>query len=175
MHTHSFFKHTPASYQFRICSLIFAWGIGLLVGMVLAIRNFAISVDSFFTAFITQPSLAQLLLAIGLPIVFVCLTLQFSVFYLSCLPVFITALCRGFCGMAIVLALGNRAWLIRLLFLFSSSCGSTLIWWLLLRHCQSRRTSFIKDVCAAGVLVCGIIAVELIVISPFLSQLTKYF
>ena len=175
MHSKCLFKHFSSFPKLHIHLLAVLWGAGLLVGILLSTTCSGESIAVLHGALATSASPLLLFFTIALPVAVTILSLTTPLFVLSYPAAFLTAVCHGFCGILIYLAQGNCSWLLRPMILFTSSCTSVLMWWLLIRNCKGRRAHFGADIRLAGILFCCIFVVDLFVISPLLTDLTKYF
>ena len=171
MHTKWVFKHFRPRAGEQNFFLILLWGIGLVLGVMMCVlAPYDIS-DIFFGAINTKSSIFSLSLICILPVVFAALSVRMPFRVLSYLPVFLIAVSRGFCGTAIYIAVGHAAWLLRSLLLFSATCTSVLMWWILL---QANTGSHInKQVRLSLCLSCLIYIIELFLISPLVGDLVK--
>lgn len=163
--------------RFRICKrnkfmILFAfWVIGLVTGIIFAIlfRLGSAPILNAAKETIRQPYFV--LFVNILPIVLIAVAIH-NHCRMFCLPLlFLEALCHGFCGMLPAFPFGDGAWLVRFFLLFSASCVSVVMWWLLLRHLSCNENSFSNDVLLACVLVCAVSLVDIYFISPQFSNL----
>lgn len=173
MHSKWVFKHFYPWSGRRVRLLAALWILGLLVGIILCSISSYDAAGMLYNAISTSPAPLGLFLVCVLPVVFTAIALTSPLFQLSYLVVFLSAVSHGFCGIMIYIAQGNVAWLLRPLLLFSASCTSVLMWWLLL---QSKTKSYLhKNIRLAGVMSCFIYIVDLFLVSPFVGDLAKYF
>ena len=175
MHSKCLFKHFALLPRLRIQLLAVLWGTGLLVGILLSATCFRESTAVLRSALTVTTAPFLLFLTIALPVAVTAVALSTPLFTLSYPLVFFTAVCHGFCGILIYLAQGSSSWLLRPMILFSASCTSVLMWWLLIRNSKEKCLSLGADIRLAGVLSCFIFVIDLFVISPLLTDLTKYF
>ena len=147
---------------------------GLLIGIFLAETKTAFA-DFFFRSHITASRSLLSLIVLTVPVAVVCVALKFRSWVLSYLTVLFIFICRGFCGMLLHLAIGDSAWLIRDLLMFSANAFSVLICWLLYRHCNGMQASFVRDLRIVSVFISIVFIFDFLVISPLLSSLFKYF
>lgn len=175
MNTRFIFNRFELFSKTRIYFQMILWGLGLCIGILLAL-SFSKSFDyTLQPALFENPSLLFLIVATALPITAFSVVLGCRFFSLGYLLILLESVCRGFSGMYVFTVLGSGAWLIRLLLLFSSSSASVLIWWLLLRHSEYKRPSFSADVRLAAILVLVICFFDYFVIAPYLIGLSMYF
>lgn len=153
--------------------LVSLWCLGLLFGIL---SSFACREDSYvILASIGKPaSPFAVFLINGLPLAITAFALYRSIHFLLYPLFFLNAFCRAFCA-TLALMLGGGGWLIRFLFLFSGSCTSVLMWWLIFCHINERGNRFFHDVYLVSFLSCGISLIEIFLISPLLRELSNYF
>ena len=173
MHTGFIFSRFLDVEKRRCCAISLFWLVGLLLGICLAATNSERYAPVTFAALTQESSFAR--------IAFInCFTLTLIAFlrfyhrYLMILPIiFLLSLSRGFTGMAIYVLLGSGAWVVRMLFLFSSICVSVILWWLLLSRRDSEQCSLIRLLRRMLIAVLIISIVDYFVISPFLASITE--
>ena len=171
MHTKWVFKHFRPRAGEQNFFLILLWGIGLVLGvMMCAFAPYDI-LDIFLGVIYTKSTAFFLFLICILPVLFAGLSVRMPFRVLSYLPVFLIAVSRGFCGTAIYIAVGHAAWLLRSLLLFSATCTSVLMWWILLQADTGSPVS--KQVRLSFCLSCLIYIIELFMISPLVGDLIK--
>lgn len=175
MHLKCLFKHFSFYPRSRFYLLAALWGGGLLVGILLSPSRFFESATALLSALSVSPAPISLFLTIILPIAITAIAVSTPLFVLSYFSVFLIAICHGFCGITVFLTMSSSSWLLRPLILFSSSCISVLMWWLLLHNSHGANKNCAAEICLAGFLSCVIYIIDLFVISPFLSDLAKYF
>lgn len=171
MHTKWVFKHFRPRAGKRNFFLVLLWDIGLVLGVLLCSLAPCDISDILFGAIYTKPSVFGLFLVCVLPVALTAISVRTSLFWFSYLTVFLSAVSRGFSGTAIYIAVGSASWLLRSLLLFSASCTSVLMWWLLLqadtgRHLRERMRLSLG-------LSCFVYIIELFFISPLVSDLVK--
>ena len=171
MHSKWVFKHFRPRSGKRSTYLVLLWVIGLVLGVLLCSLTPCDTAAILFGALYTKPSVFGLLLICVLPVVLAAISVCTSLFGFSYLVVFLSAVSRGFCGTAIYMAVGNAAWLLRPLLLFSTGCTSVLMWWLLLHADTGRRLS--KRIGFSLGLSCFVYIIELFLISPLVGDLAK--
>lgn len=171
MNKNVIFSRFDSTYKVRICVLLALWGIGLILGILIS-KTFHAEYGSCLQQCITNsPSPFLCFVAAFAPAAVLAFVIIFRIF-LICYPLFLVdAICRGFCGMLAFCEFGSGAWLIRLLFMFSSGCASVLMWWLLLRHISNRRANGFRDIWLASVILSAACVLDIFAISPFLSKL----
>jgi len=175
MNTYTFLDGIEMQRLRRLLLLTILWFAGLSAGMRCAVlfpynaaHIFSMSVKESLPPF-------SLCLTVAFPIAVVYVAFTCRAFALCYPLVFAEALCRGFSGVLIYLAPGSGAWRVRMLFLFSASITSVVMWWLLARHAGKSEPISPKDFYTSSV-VSGVAAIiDIICISPFLSGFTKYF
>ena len=171
MHSKWVFKHFRPYESKRNLVLILTWCGGLLAGVLLcshASYNYA---NIVYGAIHTCPSLPGQLVVCVLPVTVSALAVYLPLFPVAYILVLLSAVTHGFSGMAIFMAVGSAAWIVRPMLLVSSSCAFVLMWWLLLQRDAGSRTY--KPVCLALCLSCLIGILYLFFISPFIGDLTK--
>ena len=171
MHTKWVFKHFYPRSDRQICIFAVLWVIGLLSGVLLCKHSsFDVSII-FFGAVNTDPLPLILFLICVLPATLSAFAFSCSLFPIACLIVFSVALFQGFSGTLIYMSVGSAAWLLRPMLLFSASCTSVLMWWLLLQS-KSGRLIY-KNIRFAFVFSCITFLIDLFLVSPLVSDLTK--
>ena len=175
MHSRCLFKHFSTYKKLPIYILCLLWICGLLLGIMLASYQDHSLTDTLHSSMLTTPRLSSLFLVVAIPVSLIVVAVSTPLFALSYPLIFLIALCHGYSGILIYLIEGNCSWLIRPLILFSASCTSVLIWWLLFRNCNSRCSKRRSDIQLAAVISFVIFIINSFVISPFLDDLAKYF
>lgn len=159
----------------RIYILIFLWLLGLLTGIYL-VNAVPISNSSFFVPVIaSRPTLLGLMIAATAPLVLCAVGIYCDLFWLNCVTVLFESVCRGFSGLFIYQLIGNGAWLLRCLLLFSSAIGAVLMWWILLMYCVYGKSTFRKNLPVAVAVLLLFVMVDRLLVSPFLIRLSMYF
>lgn len=174
MNTNLLFGHAITYRKLRFVILAFFWTIGFAIGISLAVLYPKTSLFDIRQVLTTYASPLSLFFVVGLPISISVFSLWCPAFFLNYPLLFLNAMCRGFTGMLLYIALESGAWLIRFLYLFSGSCISVLIWWLLLRHPNQNCPAFSRDVRFVSILSCLIVVADIFFISPFLANISKY-
>lgn len=154
--------------------LIFTNFAGMLLGIYLA-RFCGSSRYILLSACATKPSAFLLLLVSVLPVVLLLLILRSRLLALSYPLIFLWSLSYGFSGMLVFHAIGEGAWLIRPLLLFSSNGISVILWWLSIRHFNALKRSFTKDMILVGFLLLVLLLLDTLCISNYLSHISTYF
>ncbi len=175
MNTH-FLLMCPGSRISKSIALVtLFWFLGLLTGIGLAVVS-PMDVTAIFRSAVSEQASPVLLFFVSaFPIMALTFALYLGAFPICSVLVFLNAICRGFSGMLIYLSLGSAAWLIRPLFLFSSSCVSVYMWWLIIRHFSKGRYHLFKDLSIVIILIFVTVMSDTFYISCFLTVLTKYF
>ena len=173
MHPKWVFKHFYPQSGRRVRLLAALWILGLLAGIILCSIGPYDAADILHSTVSVSPAPLSLFLICFLPVIFVAIALTSPFFLLSYFAVFLSAVSHGFCGIMIHVAQGSAAWLLRPLLLFSASCTSVLMWWLLLQSKNKSRLH--RNIRLAGILSCLIYIVDLFLVSPFVGDLAKYF
>lgn len=173
MHAKWVFKHFQPWPGRRIRRLTALWIMGLLIGIILCNRGSFDAVRMLSGMSLASPAPPCLFLVCFLPVVLIAIALTSPFFQISYLAVFLSAVSHGFCGTLVYMAQGSAAWLLRPLLLFSASCTSVLMWWLLLQSMNKGR--LYRNIRLAGALACFIYLIDLFLVSPFVSDLVKYF
>lgn len=171
MHTKWVFKHFHPVRDRQICIFAALWVIGLLSGVLLCDHSAYDFSVIFFGAVNTDPLPLGLFLICALPATLSALAFTFSLFPITCLIVFSIAVFQGFSGTLVYMSVGSAAWLLRPMLLFSASCTSVLMWWLLLQ-CKDRRLKY-KHIRLAFVFSCITFLIDLFLVSPLVSGLAK--
>lgn len=173
MNTHYCFYHSNRVSKPGMFLVLFNL-VGLLLGISLA-KPVDVLRYVFLSAYITKPSILFLFLTIVVSIGFSVFILKTRFLILSFPFVFFKSVCHGFCGMLAFYVIGEGAWLIRFLFLFSSYGLSVLLWWLFIRHFKCLRQSFTKDVILVAYLSMVIFVLDIFLVPGLLSCLSTYF
>ena len=171
MHSKWVFKHFRTRSNKRIYLLASLWGVGLLFGILLCSLSHNDITNSLYDVICTKPLTLNLLLVCMLPVALTVISMCSPLFPIAYLLVFVSAVSHGFCGIAIYVAFGNAAWLLRPILLFSAGCTSVLMWWLLLQCNTGKHLR--KCIYLALCLSCLIYIVDLFLISPLVGDLTK--
>ena len=168
MHTKWVFKHFSVWQAKQVRTLSLLWALSILSGIVLCIfcqHNLTEALRS-----LSAISPLGLILVCSLPLAFTIVGLVLPLFPSICIAVILSGFAHGFCGILIYIALGSAAWILRPLLLFSASCTSVLMWWLILK----RRVRY-QELRLTGVVFCLFYFLDLFVVSPFVGDLIKYF
>lgn len=171
MHSKWVFKHFRAQSNKQCCLMAFLWGAGLLFGILLCILSPYETTDILYGVIGTKPSLLSLLLVCMLPVVLSAIAVCSPLFPIAYILVFLSAVSHGFCGTVIYLAVGDAAWLLRPIFLFSASCSSVLMWWLLFQANTGERLH--KHIGFALCLSSLVYIIDLFLISPLVGDIAK--
>ena len=135
---------SSAKIKREIFTLILLFIAGLFAGIILGIKDNVfcsisflshISEISFFLCFCSQM----------IPVLIVIVAILVSLDFVAYSLLFFCALCRGYCGTIILSVLRSSAWLIRLLMFFPGIVSGVFIIWLLIKHCNGKQKSFLKD------------------------------
>ena len=175
MNTRFIFNRSVAYKNTHIFVVILLWIVGLVWGLFLALSVSSTSGSLIKIALSTKAIPLFVFFVNSLPIVIISVAIYYRSFWISYPVVLLESVCRGFCGWLIFGEFGNGAWAVRILFLFSGSCISVLMWWLFLRHKTCTRHSFVKDVWFISIAASAISLIDIFIISPFLSNLSNYF
>ena len=175
MHAYFCKRNFLSSIHIRFFFALIFWIAGLSFGLVLAsLTNSTLSFSEF--SFVAYPASPFCFLIISfLPYLACVLALRLNRFFLIYLLFFVFAFSQAFTSMFLFYYIGNGAWVIRLLFLFSSVVSSVLMWWLVLRFCFAKVFSLSKDVLLTANCLLLSCIFELSVISPFVTNFLKYF
>ncbi len=150
------------------------WIFGIVIGICLA-DAYAFSAGAVASALIAvRPSPIATLLITMLPVLMIGVSLWKASSIVCFATIAIDAVCRGYCSFMTFLSFGSAAWLVRGLVLFSGACTSVLMWWLLLRRGGTDPRRFKKDMVICILSAILISAVDILGISPFLSELAMY-
>lgn len=150
------------------------WIFGMITGICL-VDAYDFNADIVGSSLITvRPLPIATLLITTLPVLIVGLSLLRGNPVACFVAVALVAVCRGFCGFVIFLSFGSAAWLIRVLLLFSGTCASVLMWWLMLRSTDSNHHRIKKHIIICVLSAFFVSAVDILVISPFLCELAMY-
>lgn len=175
MNTRFIFNRSAACEKTNIYVMILLCGIGFFVGLFLAVPVLHTSGSLLKLALSAKPIPFFVFLVNGIPITIISIAVYCRLFWISYPFVLLDSLCRGFCGLLVFGEFGSGAWAVRILFLFSRSCVSVLMWWIFLRHRTCTRRSFVKDVWFVSLAASVISLIDIFVISPFLNSLSNYF
>ncbi len=115
------------------------------------------------------------LLVNTIPILILLLCMQRRLFSAVVLLMFLRAFFCGFTYVFISQYLGNCAWLIRPLFLLSSSCVSILMLYMVFRYIFDRLYIDIRSAAPYCLITLFISLVNVLLISPFLANFVQYF
>lgn len=173
MHAKWVFKHFSSYAQGRVLYLVMVWALSLMAGILLCASASIDPYDTIQTTFSEPPSLVGRFFICVLPVASITAVLQSPLFVLSYLVVFLCGVSHGFCGFATYIALGDAAWLLQPLLLFSTGCSSVLMWWLISQGGAKSRIH--KCIRPAVILCCVIYCIDLFVVSPLVADLSKYF
>ena len=173
MQSRCLFKHFSTHTKLPIYILCLLWICGLLLGIMLASYSDHSLTDTLHNALLTAPQFSSLFLVVAIPVSLTAVAVSTPLFALSYPLIFLIALSHGYSGISIYLIYGSCAWLIRPLILFSASCTSVLIWWLLICGCDSCNHK--ADVRLTTIIFSIIFIINLFVVSPLFDDLTKYF
>ena len=171
MHSKWVFKHFRVRSNKRFCVLAALWGIGLLFGVWMCCHSPYVTTAVLCAVIGTKPSILSLLLVCILPVALSAIATRSMLFPVAYLLVFLSAVSHGFCGSAVFIALGDAAWLLRPLLLFSGGCTSVLVWWLLFQSDTVRHIR--KRICLALGLSCLVYIIDLLLVSPLIGDLIK--
>ena len=173
MHPKWVFKHFWSRSRSGFFPTAMLWMLSLLIGFLLCSQSPLDPVSAFQSVLSASSGPLGSLCVCVLPIVVMAIALLSPLFALSYLVVFLLGISHGYCGCMIYLAIGNASWLLRSLLLFSASCSSVLMWWLILQNETTHRLN--KNIRFAGTLSCIFFVIDLLVISPIVGDLAKYF
>ena len=148
----------------------FVWIIGILLGVIAAANRQNVAAEILKGALSKSPSLISCVLLGMARILIICLALRYRWSVIVYALLFTDAFCFGFCGIAIYLAAGEAAWLLRPLFLFSRIWCYIPIWWLLLHNTPSSKMLFTW----ITVFCCLVVFTDFIFVVPMLLDLVKY-
>ena len=171
MHSKWVFKHFRGLSNKRFCMLATLWGIGLLFGVWMCCHSPYVATAVLYGVFGTKPSILSLLLVSILPVTLSAIATRTMLFPVAYLLFFLSAVSHGFCGSAVFIAVGDAAWLLRPLLLFSGGCTSVLMWWLLFQSDTGRHIR--KRICLALGLCCLVYIIDLLLVSPLIGDLIK--
>lgn len=171
MHSKWVFKHFYLRTSNQVYVLAILWVIGLLSGIILCSYSYCDFTGIFFGAVNVDPAPLALFLVCMLPVLLSAVAVSFSLFSITCLVVFAVAVFQGFSSMVVYIAVGSAAWLLRPILLFSASCSSVLMWWLLLQHKKGRRLH--KSIHVVLISSSLTFVVDMFLVSPFVSDLAK--
>jgi len=159
----------------RFFTALILWIVGLGFGITLAsLADSALSFSGF--SFVTYPASPFCFLLVSFMPYFACvLALRLNRFFLIYPLFFVFAFSQAFSSMFLFYYIGNGAWVIRLLFLFSSGVSSVLMWWLTFRYCFTKKSSFSKDVFLTSNILLLACILDLMVVSPFVTNFLHYF
>ena len=173
MHTKWVFSHFSIGSKLHIRMLFMLWFAGLTVGILMCKLCPDAFVSTMCNALHISPSPYGLLLAGILPVAVTAILLITSLYWLLYPMVFLRAVCLGFSAILIYIAQGSCAWLLRPMLLFSASCASVLMWWLLLTG--NNKICLFRGIRFAAFLSCLMFIVDCFVIQPLFDDLSKYF
>ena len=171
MHSKWVFKHFRFSSSKRNIVLALLWGGGLLAGILLCVVAPFDPKSTLYDVMCASPSLLSLFLVCVLPVLVTTVAVSTSLFSIVYVLVLLSAITHSFSGTAIYLAVGNAAWIVRPMLLFSAGGTSVLMWWLLLQRSAQYRG--FKPACLALCLSCLIYILDLFLLSPFVGDLSK--
>ena len=171
MHSKWVFNHFDYRSKGSVLSAVMLWISGIVTGIVLCLVNSHIAVNTLNDSISSSPKPYGLFLICVLPIVFVLLSRTRLLFALVYFMMFLVAISYGFCGMGIYVSLRSAAWLLKPMLLFSASCSSVLMWWLLLQ--VKMRQGFCRSVCLTAALSGLVFIADFFLVSPFVGDLAK--
>lgn len=175
MNTRFIFNRSVAYKNTHIFVVILLWIVGLILGLFLALSVSGTPGALIKTASSAKPIPLFVFFVNSLPVVIISVVIYYRSFWISYPVVLLESVCHGFCGWLVFSEFGSGAWAVRILFLFSGSCVSVLMWWIFLRHKTYTRRSFVKDVWFVSLAASVISLIDIFVISPFLNSLSNYF
>ncbi len=163
----------PSAYPFgqplNVRIILVIWVLGLALGVPLSSADLLTSGDLLTVMREGNGTGIMIFLLNCIWVAGASLSIGLGIPFLGYFLVFLNGICRGFVGLLVFRVLGHGAWLARSFLLFSVSGASVLMFWLLIRNHQGRRTSFAIDVGLVLVLLFAIVLFDIFVISPFLS------
>lgn len=159
---------------FRYCLLIFLWSFGLIAGIWLANTAADTTYPIIAEAVTTAPTLLGFFIICGVPIILCLVGIITDLFPINCIVIILESVCRGLCGFGIYLFCGSGAWLLRLLIMFSSTVCSVLVLWFSLRCCLYGKIKVRNDFWIIAIVMFLFIAVDQMLVSPFLIRLSIY-
>lgn len=160
-----------SNYTFQMIVFLPLSALGILLGIMLSVRNSALACGLDIVAFSIKPTYVCLLAVNLIPVIILVCLLASSLKLLCCLWILLYSIYYGFAGMLFFLAFGSGAWLIRFLACFSSSVTTVLMWWLLIRNINLHHANLPKDICLSITIVFAITITDFRIIVPFLSNM----
>lgn len=147
--------------------------LGFAFGMIAAQR----SDDSYFSmmrmVLSSHVSIPGLIASVSLPFLLAAFAVYIrhhGLLYGLC---FIKMFFFGLSSAAAYLAFGSSGWLVRLLLFFSDCCAVPVLCWLCIRYVHGTSRSFLRDLSLCAVCIAAVVAIDIIVISPFLASLIE--
>lgn len=157
------------SSSIRQILLFFSWCLGLLWGIRLALfykpglsTVFSNITDLRFTW-------KALFYPAAVPFLFSALLVYFSKQDFLFLICFIKASIFAFCNFGIYLVYGQRAWFVRMLFLFADLFSVPLLYWYWNCHISGDRAGFSENITLLSILL-GISSVDYFFVVPYLME-----
>lgn len=171
MHSKWVFKHFLFRKKTPVLSLSMLWVLGIVIGVVLCCCSASNATNAFWDVFISSSKPFGSLLVCLFPVVLVALLSVRSLAKLTYFLFPVIAIFYGFCGMSVYLAVGDGAWLLRPVVLFTASCIAVLSWQLIFRVCNERQ--FVRHISLALFASCLIFIIDMFLVSPFVDDLAK--
>ncbi len=173
MNRHLIINHFVFYGRLQMFILVTFWLLGVCFGVGLVYCYPPLITQGLQTGLLANQSVSGFLITVA-PLLLLVVLLWCGQRLMVFPLVLTTGISRGYTAYLIFLIFGSSGWLIRLFLLFSVGCVSVLFWWFVLRHTQFRKPSFTTDTLIASAFLIVIFAVERLLISPYLLQITKY-
>lgn len=167
MNTHIFVRY---SRHIRNGLYLLIWFTGILLGTFAAVSQSSVCANLLTGAIRKSPSLIFSVSTCAARILIFYSLLRFRKSAALVCFLFIDAFFLGFCGVAIYIAVGEPAWLLRPLLLFSVLGSYISVWWLLLYGVSIRK----KHLYFAMGLFSVTALINSALITPMLFDLVKY-
>ena len=165
-------KSNECRCYFRIGVLVALWIFALIAGIYIASISGSTFLPALCAAVKISPSLVGLVAVTLLPVAVCAIGEVANLFAIDCVVIAFSGLFRGYFGFLLYILYGSGAWLLRSLFLFSSTAIDVLLLWMVLRNCVYRRADFRRTFPGIAVIVFLLIVVERFIVSPLLIRLS---
>ncbi len=158
------------SFDFRKLYIMTVWLSGLLAGIFFSVQNKDLVLPMMYTSF-TGTSLLNLLIAVTFPFVVSGLILYFTTSWFLLPIIFFKAFLFSYCSCFISIAFVDAGWLLRWLFLFSSSFNVFfLLWfWFITIACDKSHIAILTFIFTSIAIIIAVI--DYLIVLPFTALL----
>lgn len=147
------------------------WIIGLLFGAVIALSADTFLVPTMLSALQGSLSIFGLLIALLLPLLITALAVYISQPILLFPLAFLKAFLFAFSAVGVFASVGESAWLIKGLLMFSDTLALPFLWWLWLQVVDSEDGTVLRCMVPAAVFVVLIGCFDYAFVAPFMARL----